>query len=45
MRKDIHPKVRQVVFKDTSSDFCFRNGFFKRDHQMTRRQELSFVEY
>jgi large subunit ribosomal protein L31 len=23
MKKNIHPKVRQVVFKDTSSDFCF----------------------
>ena len=23
MRKNIHPKVRQVVFKDASSDFCF----------------------
>lgn len=23
MRKNIHPKVRQVVFKDISSDFSF----------------------
>ena len=23
MKKNIHPKVRQVVFKDISSDFCF----------------------
>jgi large subunit ribosomal protein L31 len=23
MKKHIHPKVRQVVFKDISSDFCF----------------------
>src|SRR4029434_2891769 len=23
MKKNIHPKVRQVVFKDTSSDFSF----------------------
>ena len=23
MKENIHPKVRQVVFKDTSSDFCF----------------------
>jgi large subunit ribosomal protein L31 len=23
MKKNIHPKVRQIVFKDTSSDFCF----------------------
>jgi large subunit ribosomal protein L31 len=23
MKKDIHPKVRQVVFQDTSSDFSF----------------------
>jgi large subunit ribosomal protein L31 len=23
MKKNIHPKVRRVVFKDTSSDFCF----------------------
>jgi large subunit ribosomal protein L31 len=23
MKKNIHPNVRQVVFKDTSSDFCF----------------------
>jgi large subunit ribosomal protein L31 len=22
MKKNIHPKIRQVVFKDTSSDFC-----------------------
>ena len=23
MKRNIHPKVRQVVFKDTSSDFSF----------------------
>ncbi|HEY3038912.1 MAG TPA: type B 50S ribosomal protein L31 [Pyrinomonadaceae bacterium] len=23
MKKNIHPNVRQVVFEDTSSDFCF----------------------
>jgi large subunit ribosomal protein L31 len=23
MKENIHPKVRQGVFKDTSSDFCF----------------------
>ena len=23
MKRNIHPKVRPVVFKDTSSDFCF----------------------
>jgi large subunit ribosomal protein L31 len=23
MKKNLHPKVRQVVFKDTSSDFSF----------------------
>ena len=23
MKKDIHPKVRRVVFQDTSSDFSF----------------------
>ena len=23
MKKNIHPKIRQVVFKDTASDFCF----------------------
>jgi large subunit ribosomal protein L31 len=23
MKNNIHPKVRQVVFKDASSDFCF----------------------
>jgi len=23
MKKNIHPKVRQVVFKDTASDFSF----------------------
>ena len=36
MKKNLHPTVRQVVFKDVSCDFSFlgtSNDAFKRDHE------------
>ena len=38
MKKNIHPKVRQVVFKDISSDFCFL-GTSTMDSKETIRWE------
>ena len=38
MKKNIHPQVRQVVFKDTSSGFCFL-GTSTMDSKETNKWE------
>lgn len=39
MRKDIHPKVREVVFKDISCDYSFRGTSTMNSNEMVKWED------